>query len=69
MFTYPMKILRKIVAPPHEFIFFAKNLEYRICNMRATCNGKSAKERICHMQATCKEQNGTDSILQGLSHM
>ena len=56
MFTYPMKILRKIVAPPHEFIFFAKNLEYRICNMRATCNGKSAKKYsvICKRHAMNK---------------
>ena len=56
MFTYPMKILRKIVAPPHEFIFFAKNLEYRICNMRATCNGKSAKKDsvICKPHAMNK---------------
>ena len=43
--------------------------EDQFCNMRATCNGKSAKVRFCHILATCNEQNSKDRLLQGVSNM
>ena len=44
-------------------------IEDRFCNIRATCNGKSAKVRFCHIQATCNDQNSKDRILQGVNYV